>query len=750
MRRHIRKLLTGGLALLLAATARAEDWPQFRGPRRDNVSRETGLLRSWPESGPRVRWTTDVCQGYAGAAIHSGRIYFNDYNEQAHEWYVRCLDLSNGRELWRYADKKRIRPNHGITRTVPAVDARYVFTLDPKCVFHCLDAATGKELWRRNLVRDYHAKIPPWYNGQCPLIDSDRVVLGVGGDALLVALDKATGNEAWRTPNSESWPLSHSSVMPAELGGVKQYLWCTLFGPLGVRASDGKLLWHHARKFNVAVSPSPLAVGPDRVFMTGPYDAGSVMVRVAREGARFNTATVFDWDETGFSAEVHTPILFQNHLFAIGKKKRGLLTCLDPDGEIVWDSRGQATFGLGSFLLADGMFFVLEGKTGMLRLVEANTTAYRELAHAQVLSGHDVWAPMALSGGQLVLRDMSKMVCLDVAAEKAGGPPGEEAGRSERHPRTPFAESGGPTFALTAFAGDEPQPPTSKPAVSAPARYRKLRVIECGGTTDHQFTEALRGLTFDKQDRLYVVGDSRLVVFDQTGKPLRHWQTARPGYSVAVGPDGTVYVGQEGQVQRFDADGTPRDTWRDADRLGLVTSIGLTPDAVLIADAAGRCIRQYDPAGRYMADLVPNRKMRRFMLPNRHLDLAVESAGVFRAINPGQHRIYRFDRTGGVLGHFGRFDGRDPAGFTGCCNPTNLALTPSGDIVVTEKAPPRVKAYNPRGQLLTVVATDDFDPHCWNMDVAVDARGRIHVIDTQRLAIVVYEPSPPSVQEKQP
>jgi hypothetical protein len=151
-----------------------------------------------------------------------------------------------------------------------------------------------------------------------------------------------------------------------------------------------------------------------------------------------------------------------------------------------------------------------------------------------------------------------------------------------------------------------------------------------------------------------------------------------------------------------------------------------------------------------VADVIPNRKMRRFMLPNRHLDLAVESAEMFRVINPGQHRVYRCDVAGNVLGHFGRFDGNNPAGFTGCCNPTCLALTPAGDIVVTEKAPPRVKVYNAQGELLTVVATDDFDPNCWNMDVAVDARGRIHVIDTQRLTILVYEASPPAKQEKRP
>ena len=407
----------------LAATAAADDWPQFRGPHRDAISRETGLLREWPPEGPKVLWSVETCFGYAAAAIHSGKVYFNDYGREANEWYVRCLRLSDGQELWRFAESKRIRPNHGITRTVPAVDGRYVFSFDPKSVFHCLDAETGKELWRKEFVKEYGTRNPPWYNGQCPLIEPDRVIVAPGGEALMVALEKATGTEIWRTPNPEKWLMSHASVMPAELGGVKQYLWCTLHGPLGVAADDGRLLWHRERKFNVAISPSPLAVGGDRVFVTGPYEAGSMMLRIRNNGDQFTTDTVFDWVDNEWNSEVHTPIVYADHLFGVGRKKRGLLTCLDLDGNTVWTSQGQATFELGSYILADGMLFILEGKTGILRLVEANTSEYRELAHAQVLHGHDVWGPIALSDGKMVLRDMTKMVCIEVGepATAAGG-----------------------------------------------------------------------------------------------------------------------------------------------------------------------------------------------------------------------------------------------------------------------------------------------------------------------------------------
>lgn len=400
--------------IVLSLAALAADWPQFRGPARDGISRETGLLRKWPPAGPRVLWSVPVGQGYAGAAIAGGLVFHNDYDETRSEWAVLCRTLAAGKQLWRFSEVKKIRPNHAITRTVPAVDARFVFSIDPKCTLHCLNAKTGREVWRKDLPSVYKTRIPPWYNGQNPLLEPDRIIIATGGDAILAALDKATGKELWRTPNTLNLLLSHSSVMPAVLGGVKQYLYSHLNGVLGVSARDGKLLWSYSRKFNVAMVPSPLAIDAERVFITGPYDAGSVMVRVRRSGEAFQAEPVFDMKNNEWNSEVHTPILFGNHFFAVGKKKRGLFTCMNFDGQPVWDSQGKAAFELGGFLLADGMFFILEGKTGMLRLLEASATGYKELAKAQILSGEDVWGPMALSDGKLVLRDLAKMVAIDV------------------------------------------------------------------------------------------------------------------------------------------------------------------------------------------------------------------------------------------------------------------------------------------------------------------------------------------------
>jgi outer membrane protein assembly factor BamB len=709
---------------LLVSAVLADDWPQFRGPRRDNISWETGLLHKWPAGGPKVLWSTPVCQGYAAPAIHSGRVYFNDYDIDAGEWYVRCLTLSEGQEQWRFVEKKKIRPNHGITRTVPAVDGQYVFSLDPKCVFHCLDAQTGKELWQKNLVSAYNAQIPPWYNGQNPLIEPDRVVLGVGGDALLIAFDKATGKELWQTPNPEHWPLAHSSVMPANLGGVEQYVWCTLFGPLGVRASDGVLLWHLPRKFNVAVAPSPLVLGDDRVFMTSGYDAGSVMLRVTHDGDRFTATSLFELTTEQWNSEVHTPIWNQEHLFAVGRKSRGLFTCLDPNGSIVWTSEEKASFDLGGFILADGMFFVLDGKTGTLHLLEANTKEYREFDSAPVLSGDNVWAPPALSNGKLIVRDMAKMVCLEVG----GLVKGTEARRHEG------TEGGGSVLACSVG----PPSPTLGATTPAPLRYRKARVLELSGEGPSRFQEEVRGLAIDRADMLYVAGDSKVARFDSLGESKLGFGTNDPAYCVAIAADGTTFVGGPGFVLAWGAGQSCPDSWHDPEKFGLVTAIGFLDDEVIVADVKGKALRRCDRRGHVLADIGREKLLRRgFMLPNRYLDFAVDPNGTILACNPGMHRVQRFSAKGELLGHFGRFDTVNPEGFPGCCNPTNLALTPTGDIVVTEKAPPRVKVYTPAGKLRTAFGTDDFDEDCKNMDIAVDSRGRIYVLDTERLAVVV-------------
>jgi sugar lactone lactonase YvrE len=267
-----------------------------------------------------------------------------------------------------------------------------------------------------------------------------------------------------------------------------------------------------------------------------------------------------------------------------------------------------------------------------------------------------------------------------------------------------------------------------------------VRTLSGKGSGDSQFAEALRGIAVDRSGLIYAVGDSEVKVFDAEGHMHKRWSTARPGYCIAVHDNATVYVGQAGQVETFDASGKRLTTWQDADRLGLITSIGFFGEQVLIADAQDRCIRRYDASGQWLNDIGKDNNTKGFLIPNGHLDFVVDSKGIIHASNPAKHRVERYTMSGELLGRFGKFGGKNPEDFPGCCNPTNLTLDAKERLIVTEKAGPRLKVYDSSRKLLAVVDADAFDANCKNMDVAVDAKGNVFVVDTVRLHICVFAP----------
>jgi sugar lactone lactonase YvrE len=261
-------------------------------------------------------------------------------------------------------------------------------------------------------------------------------------------------------------------------------------------------------------------------------------------------------------------------------------------------------------------------------------------------------------------------------------------------------------------------------------KYRHVQVIDGKG--------ALRGIAVDGNGQLYAAGDSEIKVFDAAGRLKLRWATSRPALAVAVASDGAVYAGEAGRIEIFDGAGKLLNTWRDEKLLGRVTAIGFTKDGVLAGDAADRAIRRFDRSGKFLNNIGKDNPVNGLLIPNGVVDFAVDAQGIIFAANPGKHRVERYTPGGELLGHIGRFDGLDPAGFTGCCNPTNVAIRDC--IYTTEKAGPRVKAYDFSGKLLAVIATDLFDANCKNMNIAVDARGRVYVVDTVKPAIFVFEP----------
>ncbi len=389
-------------------------WPRFRGERLDNVSVEpVPLARSWSADGPPRLWSVELGEGYAGAAVRDGRVWVLDYDASAKADALRCLSLADGREIWRYGYPVKVKRNHGQSRTVPTVSGDAVVGFGPKSHVTCLDAATGELRWQLDLVRDFGATTPPWYAGQCPLVDGDRVILAPGApDALLLAVDLRSGAVVWRTDNPQGWGMTHSSIVPATLAGRRMLTYCAKGGVVGVDPADGALLWKTTEwKIGIATVPSPVPIGDDRLFLCGGYNAGSLMLRIEREADRMVARTLWRLGPEVFGAAQQTPVLYRDHIY--GVRPDGQLVCLDLDGRPVWTSGAAHTFGLGPFLVAQDLVFAMNDD-GELTLARASPAGFARLAHAKVLAGAESWGPMALAGGRLLVRDLTRMVCLDV------------------------------------------------------------------------------------------------------------------------------------------------------------------------------------------------------------------------------------------------------------------------------------------------------------------------------------------------
>ena len=391
-------------------------WPRFRGKGFDNIGQPgVPLARQWPPGGPKALWSVDLGEGHAGPIVQDGRVYLLDYDRENSADALRCLSLADGREIWRYSYPVAIKRNHGMSRTVPAISGSCVVALGPRCHVTCLDAASGQRKWMIDLVRQYGTTVPPWYAGQCPLVDRDRVILAPGGkDALLLAVDLATGKPVWKTPNPRAWKMTHSSIMPTDFRGRRMFVYCASDGVVGVWAEDGSILWETTEwKISIATVPSPLCLPEGKIFFSGGYNSGALLVQLEERGGAFTPRTLLRLKPGQFGSTQHTPIFFEGSIYGVRDKDKELV-CLDLSGKELWQSGPERRFGLGPYLIADGLVYVMSDD-GVLTMAEASPKGYKQLGRAQVLDGHDAWGPMAMAGGRLLVRDLTRMVCLDVS-----------------------------------------------------------------------------------------------------------------------------------------------------------------------------------------------------------------------------------------------------------------------------------------------------------------------------------------------
>jgi outer membrane protein assembly factor BamB len=328
---------------------------------------------------------------------------------------MRCLSLADGKEIWQNSYPVVVPWNHGMSRTVAAVVDKYVISFGPKCQVACWDAETGESIWLLDLVLEYQATVPQWYAGQCPLIDGDRLILASGGKALLLALDYKTGEVLWESPNDREWAMTHSSVVPMEFAGQKMYVYCGSGGVAGV-STEGTPLWDTtAWKIKAATCPSPVIVPEGKIFLCGGYNAGAMILQLKSEGGRFTAETVVRLKPRQFSSEQQTPVLYNGYLYGV-RQQDDQLVCLDLDGKQVWSSDDK--YGSGPYMIADGTILVLDDE-GWLSMVEASPTGYNRLTRACVIvDAVDSWGPMALVAGRLLVRDMTRMVCLDLREQQ--------------------------------------------------------------------------------------------------------------------------------------------------------------------------------------------------------------------------------------------------------------------------------------------------------------------------------------------
>jgi len=400
-------------------------WPRFRGPNFDAIStQDITPARTWPAEGPKVLWSIDVGLGYAGAVILAGRVYMLDYDVEAQSDIVRCLSLQDGRDIWRYTYPVSIKPSHGtMSRTVPAVTDKYIVTLGPKAHVTCLDSTTGEFRWMYNLVREFNTTVPEWYAAQCPLIDDGKAIIAPGGDALMMAIDCETGEIDWKTPNPDGWVMTHSSIVPMEFKGRRFYVYSggdqVHGGVVGVSAQDGNVLWKNEKwKLRHSV-PMPVVVGQDRIFLTAGYgqrEIGCGMLRLTETDGEITTELEYVHPITVFGSIQQSPIFYKDYIYGVRPDRQ--LVCLDLDGNVVWTSTSANKFGRngGPYAIVNGLLYVMDDH-GAMTLVEAGPAGYRPLAHAQVLEGHDSWGPMAIAANRMIVRDTTKMICLDISEQ---------------------------------------------------------------------------------------------------------------------------------------------------------------------------------------------------------------------------------------------------------------------------------------------------------------------------------------------
>ncbi len=416
------------IGLSYQSTAKAVDWPQWRGPNRDGVCTETGLLRNWPEGGPKLLWElTGLGKGYSSLAIVDGRFYtMGDVRIGSEK--VQCVlayDLSTRKRLW----AAEVGPTHSDgPRCTPTVDDGLIYAVGTAGDVVCIDADTGKVRWSKNLQADLGGKNPGWKYSESPLVDGDKLLCTPGGrNAVIAALNKKTGELIWKSSMPDIGrkgkdEAGYSSIVVTNTGGIRQYVQLTNKGLIGVDAKDGRFLWGYNKIANRTANISTPVVHGDYIFCSTAYRTGSALLKLAVAGNSVEAKEIYFLDARTFQNHHGGFVRIGNYIYGGHDHGKGKPTCIEmKTGKIIWQE-DQPGGGSAAVLYADGHLY-FRYQDNVLALIEANPHSYNikstfKLPKRQGMSDA-AWAHLVIVDGRLYVRHADVLMVYDVRAKHA-------------------------------------------------------------------------------------------------------------------------------------------------------------------------------------------------------------------------------------------------------------------------------------------------------------------------------------------
>jgi outer membrane protein assembly factor BamB len=392
-------LSTASVSFAQSANA---NWPQWRGPNRDGISKETGLLKQWPADGPPLVWkAVGAGRGFSSFSVANGKLF--TMGLRGDREFVLAFDVATGKEAWATANGSAFHNDRGDgPRGTPTVDGDRVYVLGGNGDLSAFDARTGKVVWTKNVLKEFSGRQITWGISESPLIVGDKLLVNPGGPgASIVALKKSDGSLIWK---SQSDKAGYSSAIPVEVNGGTQVVFFTSERAVGLDLKDGRLLWEYAKPANnVANAATPIARG-NRVFISSDYGTGGGVVEIKPDGAAQEV-----WFNKDMRNHHSSSVLIGDYLYGFSS---AILTAMKFDtGEIAWRDR---SVGKGSLVYADGRLYCFSER-GVVGLVEATPTGYVERGRFKIEAGNlETWTHPVVAGGRLYLRDQDTIYAYDV------------------------------------------------------------------------------------------------------------------------------------------------------------------------------------------------------------------------------------------------------------------------------------------------------------------------------------------------